>query len=133
MFTKKQLTVFGAFLALLALLFSPVMGEQSTAFAQETPDVEFTLRTVIGGDPVMAFVGVGGDIDGIVNPELRVVLGQTVKITVINGDPVLHDMIIDAFDVTTGELVDAEQVGEFVFVASEVGTFTYNCSVPGHK
>jgi nitrite reductase (NO-forming) len=133
MFTKKRFTVLGAFMALLALLLLPVVGEQSIAIAQESPDVEFTLRTVVGGDPVMAFVGVGGEIDGIVNPDLRVVLGQTVKINVINGAAILHDMTIDAFSVTTGELTAAEQVGEIIFVASEVGTFNYYCSIPGHQ
>lgn len=98
----------------------------------QSADVSFVLRTQIGGTPAMAFVGVGGEINGISNPDLVVQLGQVVRITVINSDPVLHDMRIDAFAVTTGEMSTAGQTGEVVFVASQAGIFPYYCSVPGH-
>lgn len=95
--------------------------------------VEFTLRTKIGGDPVMAFVGVGGEIDGVTNPELLVNLGDVVRLTVINGDPTLHDLIIDEFGITTGELTSAEQTVTLEFVADQPGNFFYYCSIPGHR
>jgi len=112
--------------------------------AQETPEpntiaqteanlVEFTLRTQIGGDPAMAFVGVGGDIDGVVNPDLVVNLGDTVRITVINGDPALHDLRIDEFGIYTGELLQDEQTVTVEFVADQPGNFNYYCSIPGHR
>lgn len=111
--------------------------------AQETPVadsvdssagvVEFTLRTAIGGDPPMAYVGVGGDIDGISNPELVVNLGDTVRITVINGDPTWHDLLIDEFEVNSGQLLEAEQTVVLEFVADQPGMFFYYCSVPGHR
>nr|MCU0464444.1 multicopper oxidase domain-containing protein [Anaerolineae bacterium] len=95
--------------------------------------VEFTLLTTMGGDPSMAFVGVGGDIDGIFNPELVVNLGDTVRITVINGDPMLHDLKIDEFGVYTGELLEDEQTVTVEFVANQPGVFKYYCSIPGHR
>ncbi|QPC83708.1 nitrite reductase, copper-containing [Phototrophicus methaneseepsis] len=95
--------------------------------------VEFTLRTQLGGDPAMAFVGVGGDIDGIVNPELVIGLGDVVQITVINGDPALHDLRIDEFGVYTGELIEDEQTATIEFVATQPGNFNYYCTVPGHR
>ena len=49
--------------------------------------VEYTLKTVIGLTPAMAFIGVGGAIDGVINPTLNANVGDTVRITVINGDP----------------------------------------------
>lgn len=112
--------------------------------AQETPEpnmtaqteanlVEFTLRTQIGGDPAMSYVGVGGDIDGIVNPDLIVNLGDTVRITVINGDPALHDLRIDEFGVYTGEILQDEQTVTVEFVADQPGNFNYYCSIPGHR
>ena len=102
--------------------------------AQETPTVEYTLRTVLGQTvPPMAFVGVGGDIDGLVNPDLHAVVGDVVKITVINGDPVLHDMKIDEFDVSTGELTQKDQVGTVMFKVTASGEFDYYCTVPGHR
>ena len=95
--------------------------------------VEYTVITQMPGDPAMAFVGVGGDIDGVINPELTANLGDTVRITVINGDPVLHDLIIDEFGATTGELLEDEQTVTIEFVADQVGAFKYYCSVPGHR
>ncbi|MCU0495919.1 MAG: copper-containing nitrite reductase [Anaerolineae bacterium] len=95
--------------------------------------VEFTLRMVIGGTPAMAFVGVGGAIDGVVNPELVVNQGDTVRLTVINGDPVLHDLKIDEFGAYTGEMNADEQTVVLEFVASQAGDFEYYCSIPGHR
>lgn len=106
---------------------------QATVAQADTNVVEFTLRTKIGGDPAMAFVGVGGDIDGISNPELVVNAGDTVRITVINGDPALHDLRIDEFNVNTGELIDAEETVTVEFVANQPGNFSYYCSIPGHR
>jgi len=99
----------------------------------ETTVVEYTLRTQLGGDPPMAFVGVGGEIDGVMNPELVVNLGDTVRITVINGDPTLHDLKIDEFGVYTGEMVEDEQTVTVEFVADQPGNFDYYCSIPGHR
>ena len=104
------------------------------AQAETQPSVvEFTLRTVIGGTPAMAFVGVGGDIDGVFNPELVVNQGDTVRLTVINGDPTLHDLKIDEFGVYTGELLEDEQTVTVEFVADKAGDFDYYCSIPGHR
>jgi nitrite reductase (NO-forming) len=104
-----------------------------TVAQAETSVVEFTLRTAMGGDPPMAFVGVGGEIDGVMNPELVVNLGDTVRITVINGDPTLHDLKIDEFSVYTGEMVEDEQTVTVEFVADQPGNFDYYCSIPGHR
>lgn len=95
--------------------------------------VSYTLRTLMGGDPVMAFVGVGGDIDGIANPELTANVGDTVRITIINGDPTLHDLTVDELDVYSGQLTKAEESITIEFVATQPGVFNYYCSVPGHR
>lgn len=95
--------------------------------------VEYTLRTVVGGDPAMAFVGVGGEIDGVANPNLTANLGDTVRITVINGDPMLHDLTIEELGVTTGDLTQDEETVTVEFVVDQTGAFSYYCSVPGHR
>lgn len=139
---SKQLNpnfVSGVFIAFSVLILSilPIGSIRltTTTQAQESGNsvVEFTLRTLLGGTPAMAFVGVGGNIDGIVNPELVVNLGDTVRLTVVNGDPVLHDLKIDELNVYTGELKDAEQTVVLEFVANQPGVFVYYCTVPGHK
>ncbi len=95
--------------------------------------VEYTLRTAIGGTPAMAFVGVGGEIDGVSNPDLHATVGDTVRLTVINGDPMLHDLRIEEFGVYTGELLEDEQTVVVEFVVDKAGTFAYFCSIPGHR
>jgi nitrite reductase (NO-forming) len=99
----------------------------------EAQIVEYTLRTQLGGTPAMAYVGVGGEIDGVVNPELNANIGDTVRITVVNGDPVLHDLKIDAFGVETGQLTQDEQTVTLEFVVNQAGEFEYYCSIPGHR
>lgn len=125
--------------AILILITLPIRIEVGplAVVAQETPAsgniVEYTLKTKIGGDPVMAYVGVGGAIDGVVNPKLTANLGDTVRITVINGDPTLHDLKIDEFGVYSGELVAADETVTMEFVADKPGNFFYYCSIPGHR
>lgn len=95
--------------------------------------VEYTLRTQVGGNPVMAFVGVGGEIDGVVNPDLEANVGDTVRVTIVNGAPVLHDFKIDEFGAYSGELLEAEQSAVVEFVVDQPGEFEYYCSIPGHR
>lgn len=127
-----------AILAILTVAFFALMPinieiSTNTAGAQEADVVEYTLTTALGGDPAMAFVGVGGEIDGVVNPTLTAEVGQLVRITIINGDPVLHDLKIDEFGVYSGELLEAEQTVTMEFLADQPGNFSYYCSIPGHR
>jgi len=106
------------------------------ASAQEVAEqkvVEFTLRTQLGGEPAMAYVGVGGSIDGVVNPELVVNVGDLVRITLVNGDPTLHDLVIDEFGVRVPQLTQLNETQTVEFVAEMPGFFTYYCDIPGHR
>lgn len=95
--------------------------------------VEYTLRTTLGQTPPMAFMGVGGEIDGVINPTLNARVGDTVRITAINGDPVLHDLTITEFGVTTGQLTQQDQEAVVEFTPTAPGDYVYFCSVPGHR
>ncbi len=100
----------------------------------DTAVVSFSLETQIR-DGRMIYVGVGGEIDGIVNPDLVVVAGSTVQATLINGDGMPHDLFFEAFKAKT-PLVSA--IGKTVEVsfsieASQVGTYFYYCTQPGHR
>src|SRR5690554_4388581 len=58
----------------------------------------FTLATgFVQGKFV--YIGVGGDIDEVVNPELRVPEGVTVEITLVNGDGMEHDIVLGDLDI----------------------------------
>jgi nitrite reductase (NO-forming) len=132
-------------LGVLAIMPVHIEIKPNVAAAQESPVaqtvadvvpakvVEYTLRTQLGGEPAMAFVGVGGTIEGITNPELKANVGDTIRLTVVNGDPVAHDLTIDEFNVTTGEMISDEQTVVLEFVVNTPGQFKYYCSVPGHR
>src|SRR5665213_2887530 len=55
------------------------------------PGLRYTLRTGIA-EGRMVFIGVGGTIDGQVNPVLSAAEGQGVQITLINGEGAEHDI-----------------------------------------
>ncbi len=122
-----------AFTLIFVALF-PVSIEikANVSSAQSTP-VAYTLRTVLGQTPAMAFQGVGGAIDGVINPTLTANVGDTVTIRVINGDPVAHDLTIDEFGVTTGQLVAKDEEQTVTFTVTAPGEYVYYCSLPGHR
>ncbi len=131
-------------LAILPIRIQIVPNEVS---AQETPSsaettmvaqtegqvVEYTLKTILGQTPAMAYIGVGGDIDGQINPHLTANVGDTVRSTLINGDPLLHNLHIDEFGVATSDLVELNQQETIEFVADRPGDFVYYCAVAGHR
>jgi nitrite reductase (NO-forming) len=148
--TLASAVLIGFALLILAILPFRIEISMPTAQAQETPAptteaqpvsaeaaepkiVEYTLRTVLGQTPPMAFQGVGGTIDGQINPTLEANVGDTVRLTVVNGDPVLHDLTINEFNVTTGQMLEDEQTVTLEFVVTMPGEFVYYCSVPGHR
>jgi nitrite reductase (NO-forming) len=94
--------------------------------------VEYQLATTLQDD-AMAFVGVGGAIDGVVNPELPVNLGDTVRLTLINDSDAPHDFNIDELGVASGELSAAAEPVTVEFVADQLGLFNYYGSMPGHR
>lgn len=112
---------------------TPPTGEPVNVTQTDGHVVEYTLRTIIGQTPPMAFIGVGGDIDGQINPPLTANVGDTVRITVINGAPVLHDLTIDEFGVSTGNLQLQDQSATVEFIPDRPGDFVYYCSQPGHR
>ena len=95
--------------------------------------IEYTISTIMGQTPPMAFIGVGGDIDGVINPTLTANVGDRVIINVVNGDPVEHDFVLADFNVTTGSLLTAGEQKSVEFIADKPGSFKYICSIPGHE
>ncbi len=54
----------------------------------------FTLRSGIAQGR-MVYLGVGGEIDGKVNPTMMVHEGEIVQINLINGEGAEHDIVVD--------------------------------------
>ena len=99
----------------------PKVSKKSPA-AEYTPTVRFRLRTELA-DGKMAFVGVGGDIEGVVNPTLRVAEGAVVQIGLVNGDGVEHDVVFPEFRAATDKVNRKGASSVTVFRADKSGEF----------
>ncbi len=131
--TLSVITILGVALASLDIPTQTGIPDDTSGDAQAAAaTVEYTLLT--GGDTgQLVFVGVGGEIDGVVNPTLTAEPGDVVKITLINGDGMLHDLVIDEFDAATPQFADLDQQESITFTANKVGEYIYYCAVPGHR
>ena len=116
--------------ALLAACSPASPGETSSEISQTT--ISYTLRTA-GEAGSLLFIGVGGEIDGQVNPDLTARVGDTVAITLINDDGRFHDIVIDEFNAATPVIGERGQEETIQFTADQAGTFYYYCSVSGHR
>lgn len=94
-------------------------------------DVVFTLKTSM--DHGLSYVGVGGEIDGVVNPTLYVPTGATVKIELINGDGMEHDLASPDLGFASEHVAAKDQRTTVVFTADQEGQFAYFCTLPGHR
>jgi nitrite reductase (NO-forming) len=110
---------------------APRISRQSPA-AEYTPTVRFRLRTELA-EGKLAFVGVGGDIEGQVNPTLRVTEGAIVQVGLVNGDGIEHDVVFPAFKAATDRVNRKGASSVTVFRADRAGEFEYFCSLPGHR
>ncbi|GAA3957993.1 copper-containing nitrite reductase [Allohahella marinimesophila] len=95
------------------------------------PDVKFTLRTDIA-DGRLVFIGVGGNIDGQINPDLTVAEGAVVQINLVNGDGATHDIALPDFKVDSDNISAKGSSTAVVFRADKNGEFKYICTLPGH-
>jgi nitrite reductase (NO-forming) len=107
--------------------------QQPTSQAPSGPaDVTFTLSTATDGHN-LAFVGVGGEIDGVMNPVLKVQPGDIVEIHLVNGQATEHSLVIDEFGANTGMVTTQGEEKITKFVADKAGLFKYYCDIPGHR
>ena len=96
------------------------------------PDAKYTLRSGIA-EGRMVFIGVGGAIDGQVNPLLTAVEGQVVQVTLINGEGAAHDIVFPDQNANSPRVTGKGASTTIAFRASAAGDFVYYCSVPGHR
>lgn len=125
---KKNLLVLPA-LAAAAILLTIAAGVSAAA---PPASVAFTLKTNIG-EKGMTYMGVGGDIDGVSDPVLKVPLGAKVEITLIDGEGAEHDIVIPQFNVKSPHIVGPGSKTSVSFQADKAGDFEYFCDLPGHK
>ena len=112
----------------------PVTALENPTESSVTSDAEFTLKTIAEGGKLL-YIGVGGEIDGIINPELVVEPGTVVRIVLIDGDGMVHDLFLPDFDV---KLDYVRKIGDRTEIFLEVGemqpgSYVYYCTLPGHR
>ncbi len=127
-----------AVVVVVALLVGAISGGTMGALMYNAPaadeqpepgqDVSFELKAFITG-----YEGVGGAIDGVINPTLAVNKGDRVTIKLTNGEALGHDLKVDGFAAQTDLVTAVGEVDTIVFTASTEGTFPYYCTVPGHR
>ncbi len=96
------------------------------------PHREFTLRTGVV-DGRLAYVGMGGAIDGQVNPDLVVQSGDIVRIALVNGDGASHDLAVDRLGARTPLGMARDKTVSMTFKAGKSGVYPYLCTVAGHR
>lgn len=96
------------------------------------PDVTFTLETGVA-EGKLVFIGVGGNIDGAINPDLHVQPGQVVQVNLVNADGAQHDWAAPELNAMTDIVTGKGASSSTVFRVDTDGTFEYYCTLPGHK
>jgi nitrite reductase (NO-forming) len=128
---RTTLLVLLAVLALVSLSGCGARRAQAESGAAAT--AHFTLQTALA-DGRMVYVGVGGAIDGQINPNLVVRPGERVRLTVVTGEPTAHDLSLAEPQAKTPLLLGKGSEAEIVFTAPDSpGRFPYFCTVSGHR
>ncbi len=120
------------FLVLFAILLAACAPEEPVDPPPANDiDIEFTLRTDRqNGD--LVFVGVGDAIDGEVNPTLVVAAGERVRLNLINGDGMQHNIAIRELNLASSYISSRDAETWLDFETDTPQTLNYWCDVPGH-
>lgn len=123
-------------------VFSALLAWAPFAFSQDDPlarqenaparTVVYTLRSGIA-EGRLVFLGVGGAIEGKVNPELLFHEGERAQINLVNGEGAEHDVVVEFYGMRSNRVVGTGASATVSFFADKTGEFTYYCSVPGHR
>lgn len=108
---------------------APKPAAQSAAVA--TAVIKFELKTGLA-DGKMVYIGTAGSIKGQANPTLKVKQGDLVEIHLSSGEGALHDFVSDELKLHSAAF-SAGKTAVLKFRADKAGSFTYYCSLPGHR
>ncbi len=106
--------------------------DQTDAQPAYVADLKYTLRSGIA-EGRMVFIGVGGAIDGQVDPVLTAAEGQSVQVTLINGEGASHDIVFPDQDARSIRVTGKGASTTIALRPTKVGEYIYFCSVPGHQ
>ncbi|GEO04213.1 hypothetical protein AAE02nite_18770 [Adhaeribacter aerolatus] len=85
-------------------------------------DRDYTLQATILG-----YFGA----DGKRNPVLQARKGETVRIKIVNGEAMTHDIVLEKLGLKSRVLVEKGDTASIVFKAAQ--SDIYFCSIPGHR
>ncbi len=117
-------------LILLAAMLISACGQ--TVHADQQNNISYSLKTDIQNGQ-MVFVGVGGPINGVVNPTLVASVGDTVTVTLTSGDGTEHNIDFPDFNVVSQNVSGKGNSVTVTFGVDKTGTFPYFCNMPGHR
>ena len=109
-------------LRISAALVTLFAGADALSAAERT----FTLEAHMTG-----YIGMEGDIKGKKNPTLSVDVGDTVKLVLVNAEPMAHDISLDGYQARSTQVLRIGDKTELTIVAK--GSDNYYCSIPGHR
>src|SRR5690606_35238107 len=119
-FTLRLLVLIFLAVILSANSFGNALGDERNK--KQAYDREYTLRATMLGY---------FDLDGTRNPVLRAKKGEMVRIHLINGEPLIHDIVLEKAGISSEILALEGDTTSIVFKALE--SDIYFCSVPGHR
>ena len=95
-----------------------------SVYAQDTTkiDKEFMLETTMLGYFFK---------NGTRNPTLKVKKGSRVRINIVNGEVMTHDIALEKLGIKSGAISEKGSKSSITFVANK--NDTYYCTVPGHR
>src|SRR5690606_39788069 len=100
-------------LLLTAICFQCTSETESTSDSSTMINREYRLIAFMTG-----YIGSGGEIDGIRNPVLRVVKGDHVRIVMVNGETMTHDVTIEQAGVQSASIIEEGDSTSVTFVAT---------------
>ena len=125
-FMQSRLFVIRFVYVVVAVFLVCCTGDTDSVDSQQI-DREYVLNAKMVG-----YTGVGGDIDGQHNPILRAKKGERVKISLINGELMAHDITFEKqSDIKSETMLEQGDTTSIIFIAMEDDT--YYCSLPNHK
>jgi nitrite reductase (NO-forming) len=126
---NKSFKAFSLFMILAVFVTACTSAAEESSTGRS---LKYSLKTATV-DGKMAYIGVGGGIDGVQNPALIANTGDTVQVTLTSGDGTEHDISFPDFGVTSEHVVGQGKSVTISFLVDKGGTFSYFCTLPGHR
>jgi nitrite reductase (NO-forming) len=119
------------YLVLIGLITASLLAACGTN-AKNTDDNGYVLTTGLK-DGKLVYIGVGNTIADVVDPVLKAQPGETLTITLINGEGAEHDIFFPELDAKTKRLTGAGESAAVTFTVPDRDVaLAYYDSVPGH-